>query len=381
MLLLLATACAHQLPHSPSSDQLHRLLARHPFGPRPSLPSSEAVHQLSREQRSDFLRYLNHPSRILKPPHRRVAEYLEEFIASFEYQGRTGAAHTTLADRAGNCMSLAVLTTALADAAGVDIGYELIDSAPVFEWFGTLVFRGLHVRTVLRAPAWVRPDGMPRLLSRTIRIDYFPQAGDRLVRKISRGEYLALYYANLAAEEIRQDRLDMAYWLLRSSLAADPQNANAWNSMAVVFRRAGRLPSAEAIYLFGIEALSEKPTFLRNYRSLLVTEGRREEVAAVERMLYAYEEDFNPVDWLAEGERAFRDGHYRTSIRYYRKALKLAPYLHAAYVGVARAYYRLDDKAQAAQELKAAIGLASRPSDRTRYEAKLNALLGATDAE
>ncbi|MEO1334497.1 MAG: tetratricopeptide repeat protein, partial [Myxococcota bacterium] len=69
-----------------------------------------------------------------------------------------------------------------------------------------------------------------------------------------------------AAESVRGGRLDTAYWLLRASLAQDPKSAAAWNSMAVVLRRANRMDQAEDIYRYGIEALPEKATFLRNYR-------------------------------------------------------------------------------------------------------------------
>ena len=374
VLLVFGVGCAHRLPAAPSSHHLAALVSEHPFGPRPAIPSAHDVHRLQPAQIEHFLAFFDDESRQAAPPHHRVAEYLKEMMSNFNYEGQTSAAHATLTDKAGNCLSLAVLTTALADAAGVEVGYELIDSAPVFEWYGTVVFRGHHVRTILNDLEWSPPVGTLFPRPQMIRIDYFPEAGDRFVRTISRDEYTALFYANLAAEAIREKQLTRAYWLLRTSLALDPQGANAWNSMAVVFRRANRLATAEAIYLHGIETLPEKVSFLRNYRSLLMAEQRRGEVAAVERLLEMHQSDDSPIDWLLEGQQAYRDGRYHRAIRHYRRALQIAPYLHAAHVGIAQAYYQLDEREQAEDELRTALELVNRPAKRTLYESKLAAI-------
>ncbi|MEL7371831.1 MAG: hypothetical protein AAFN74_23105, partial [Myxococcota bacterium] len=224
MPLVLLAACVHTPSAAPSQSRIQQ----HPFGPRPVLPSPQDVHRLSPKQVEDFLAFFRNPQRSEEPPHVRVAKYLTAMTGSFDYQGYTTDARTTLEDKVGNCMALAVLTTALSDLAGVEVSYELVDGAPVFELYGTVIYRGMHVRTVLRSPTWTPPRGQRFLIKPSVRIDYFADVNDRFVKDISRREYVALYYANLAAESVRGGRLDTAYWLLRASLAQDPKSAAAW---------------------------------------------------------------------------------------------------------------------------------------------------------
>ena len=215
----------------------------------------------------------------------------------FGYQGETFTAQEALQNGSGNCLSLAILTTALAKLAGVETDYQLVDSAPVFESHGNIVYKGQHVRTKLYSPADVT-TGSFLLRSSGLLIDYFPTEGTRFVSNISETQYIAMFYNNLASEAIAREDYNSAFWLLQKTLDLTPDDAGAINSMAVVYRRVGDLDKAEEIYQYGIRYLDDKISLLRNYRVLLEQQGRFDEVAQINRQLTVLD-DPSPVP--AEG--------------------------------------------------------------------------------
>jgi hypothetical protein len=170
------------------------------FGPHPDLPGPEDIHKLTPQQEKDFLDYMNDPRRANTGPHYRLYQYMEQKIDNFSYEGVTYSASQTLALNSGDCMSLAVLTTALADLAGLEIDYQLMDDVPVYELNGITVKKGVHIRTIIYDPAFIEPDGEGAytLIRPGIKIDYFPTNRYRFISNLNRDDYQAMYYQNIA---------------------------------------------------------------------------------------------------------------------------------------------------------------------------------------
>ncbi len=343
------------------------------FGERPPIVTAAEIHELTNAQRAAFQSYLDKPAHRNTPTHRLVADYLKLIATDFSYLGETYTASEALQNSAGNCLSLAILTTALAQQAGVDIAYQLTDSLPVFESRGNLIERGQHVRSFLYDPSW-QTDGSALVLSRPgIRVDYFPSETDRLISNVSRREYLAMYYRNVAADAIAAKDLGKAYWLLRESLDLTPENPDSFNMMAIVYDRAGDAKKSEEIYRHGIEVSNRPVGLLRNYGIFLQRQGRMAEAKLVDAKLAALQ-DPNPFDWIAAGQNAYDDGDFRTAITFFNKSIELAPYLHEGYFGLAKAYYRAGNLRQAEAAFAEAMQQANRPATRDLYEAKLAVL-------
>lgn len=343
------------------------------FGDPPDIIPVADIFQLSDEQQADFKQYFENPILQNTPAHERVFTYLRDITMYFNYQGNTFTAEQALLNASGNCLSLAILTTALANLAGVETAYQLVDSTPVFESHRDIVYRGQHVRTKLFQVDDEHGESKFVLGRNGLLIDYFPTRSARFVANISEAEYIAMYYNNLASEAIVQGDHDTAFWLLLKTLELTPDAAGAINSMAVIHRRAGDLGKAEEIFEYGITHLDNKVGLLRNYRVLLEQQGRHEEVARINRKL-AQIDDPNPFDWLRAGHNAYSDGDFREAVLFYGKAAKIAPYLHESYAGMAKAYYMTGDYDGAEQAFRIALEKSQRLSTRSMYEAKLLAL-------
>lgn len=342
------------------------------FNTPPPIPESAELHVLSKEQQAEFLQYFHDPARAKVPGFRRVANYLAILIEDFEYSTSTFSAEQTLSSKRGNCLSLAMMTTALAQLANVEVGYQLMNSDPVFNFQGTIVAKGVHVRTLLLNLNRLPEHGTTEIVP-GIAIDFFPTQRERFIRNMTRGEYEAMYYRNIANEALSESDLNTAYWYARESLQYDPQSSEALYTLAIVNRRAGHTGEAESIYLYALEHSQEKLTLLKNYRVLLLNTGRLKEAQRIEAQIQRMD-DPSPFHWFQLATSTFSDGDYRSAVNYYKRALELAPYLHEAHLGLAKSYFELGYTKHSLESMVAAIENAGGLQDRRYYKSKLASL-------
>ena len=372
-LAVLLTACSTNQIRDSYSDEFLLSFDASLFGDRPSIVSATNLFELRESQKAEFLDYFHDPSRQATIPHERVYNYLYATTADFDFHSDTHTATETLASGAGNCLSLAILTTAFANLANVETGYELVDSTPVFERRGNIVSKGIHVRSILYDPTWIPEKQYTSAWKRPgIRFDYFPEdtVRERLLGNLSPAAYVAMYYSNIAGEAIASGDINSAFWYLLESLKQEPENSIALNMLAVAYRRAGDESTAEEIYRYGIASLPSNVTFLRNYRFLLNRQGRHAEAESIARSLRKLD-DANPFNWVNAGRSALVDGQYREAIRYFKQALEIAPYLHEAHALTAIAHLKMGNRKRGEQEMQHALENAQRHATRSLYQAKL----------
>ncbi len=343
------------------------------FSDRPDILTPEQIHQLSQQQIDRFLTYMRDPRNQHIPQHRRLSSFLENETKAFVYEKNTLIAEQAMALNAGNCLSLAILTTALAKVADLEIAYQLMDDIPVYELNGAVINKGVHIRTILYDPTWVELEGFRMISKPGVKIDYFPTKRQRFIANVNENEYWAMYYRNIAAQAIGDEDYNTAYWYAMESLKFAPNNSPAINMLAVINRRAGDLEKAEELYLFGIEHADEKLSLLKNYHVLLTASDRTEDAALIEKQLDSMN-DPSPFNWFQLARSAYDDGEYSNAIRYYKKAIELAPYLHEAHLGIAQANYEMGRLHNAEIALKAALDNVYKVSTRNLYQAKLASL-------
>jgi Tfp pilus assembly protein PilF len=364
-----ATRVASAEPAIPGIDP-------HPFGPPMPVPPAASLFALDAARQAAFLREFNDPVHAAVPPHRRLANYIEKRLWQFRYDGATRTAGDALAAGEGNCLSLALVTTALARLAGVEVGYQRMRDEPVFERQGRVVLAADHVRTLLFDPGFRAGPGDIIVQEPHIVVDYFPDRRRRPGGRVDEGVVRSMYYVNLAAEALAGERQREAFWLLRAALAEDPASAGALNTLAVLHRRVGNDAVAEAVYRHALRMHDDDLNLLGNYRTLLAGQGRTGEVAELDRRLAALPVR-NPYDLVERGDHAFRQARPQLALEYYRRALERAPYLHEAYWRQAVVYESLGDPERAEALLRTAAAEAGRPRDQRLYEAKAMALRAA----
>lgn len=333
----------------------------------------QQIFGLTPEQSAHFLDYFNDEKLADQAPHRRVYHYVERFAENFDFLGATHVAHEALAKQAGNCMSLAIVTTALARLANVQIGYQLIDSAPVYERKGDLVLSGRHVRALLHHHESKKVNGELSYSGSTLVVDYFPDKSHRLARWIKEEEYIAMYYRNLAADALVGNQLSDAFTFAKTAAKLEPNGGDVINLFALIHRRAGDDETAEIIYRFGMEHARDQLTLMNNYRNLLINQGRTKEADRISERLSQYDSQ-HPYHWLGLAHSSYANRDLVEAERFYLKTLDLAPYLHEAHMGLARVKYAQGDKRAAKRSLDQALLAARDHQSQGLYQAKLNAL-------
>jgi len=380
--LSLFAACANSPVETPLVDKtiIEDVVEQFPmlnskkFGQELEFLNPSKITSLSKEQEEAFFAFYNSEQNKEKPGHQRLYEYLQAFGNTFTYKNFTKQASQTFATQSGNCMSLAVLTTALAKAANIDIKYQLVNRIPVYQEYGSVIFNAQHIRSLVFEPERVKVPGVAEVNLNYVRrraiIDYFPSRNTFTHGFVTEDEFYAMYYRNLASEAIGENRNSRAYWLLRKSLEIEPENDQTINSLAVLHRRVGEYQKAEELYKYGIKHAINKIVLLKNYRVLLKTQNRTDDVNKISKELENLE-DLNPFNWYHAANDAFDEGDYSLAYNLYNKAIELAPYLHQAHFGIAKTEFQRGNLSSARRALQIAEREAYDAKSKSIYEAKL----------
>ncbi|PHS15312.1 MAG: hypothetical protein COA86_13910 [Kangiella sp.] len=374
-LCAILSSCSHYpLSNQPATNIIEMPFAvGNKFLPRPIITPPEQILSLSSEHKKALRDYFNQKENRSMLPNKRLAQYLEDYVENYFYFNQTLTANQSLAKSQGNCLSLAILTTAFANHLGIDIGYQLVDSTPVYQEENGIVLSSEHVRSLLYAPKQELQNGISFFSRSAIAIDYFPERNLRVKRQVNKNEFLAMFYRNRAAESLIQKNNILAYWQLRKALELKPNDQHAINMFALVHEYHGLKVHAEALFKYGIERTDDKLNILKNYEIFLQREERFKDAAKITRQLSSYKTK-NPFDWIKRGNNSLAQGRHYEAKRYFKRALKLAPYVHQAYFGIAKSETYMGNHKAARRALKKAKENAFELKNKELYQNKLIAL-------
>ena len=339
VLLLLAGCSTSQKPSSVPLQVQHLTLPAEPF-PLLSVPSEEQIFQLNEQQKQEFLDYYHAPENQHILGHRRLHQYLESILGGFHFQGKTHNASQALIAQSGNCLSLAILTTALAKLVELEVSYQRVNSAPIYHRYHNVMTLSSHVRTIIYQPKSETADDMLLLRRGHLIIDYFPQSGDIKGDKVAYEDFVAMYFQNLAGDALVKEQFQLAYSLLKKAWQIAPDNPETVNSLAVLYGKIGLEKEAEALYVGAVDKGIASVNVMSNYHLLLTRQNREKEAKALEVKLADVKDD-NPYRWFDVADRQFDKAKYSIALKYYKRALEQAPYLHEGYFGMAKVYFTL----------------------------------------
>ncbi|KUM54410.1 tetratricopeptide repeat protein [Rheinheimera sp. EpRS3] len=336
-------------------------------------PTVDDIFQLSASQQAEFLAYFNAPERQDVAAHRRVYQFLAQHLSGFDYQGKNYTATKAYALKSGNCISLAVLTKALADLAGVQIEFQSIISAPVLSFESDLMVSSDHVRTFLYDPAFIPEKDTFYFIKPSLVVDYLPSSADITGPRITQQTFIAMFYRNLAADALLAEQYDQALALLKTALQYAPDYSAVINLTAVVHRRMDEMQLAEQFYQYGLDVSASKVTLLTNYAVLKQSQGDPDTAQEMLQSLSSFNE-YDPYLWYVLGKNAQQKNQYQEAVTYLYKAAEQAPYMHQLQLELALAYYRNNQTGRALQVLSKAAELVVDNNTQQRYHAKLEAL-------
>lgn len=214
------------------------------FAPLPALPEADAALALTPVMQRYLAEAVTPHARRQGPRQALLAALATRGELLLEYDAvRTRSAGEAFDARRGNCLSLVLMTAALARELGLAVRFQEVLSTPVVERDGEFTFVIGHINLALGPrlgqggvlhDAWLVVDFLP---GQDLQRQTWRAIDERRVR--------AMFMNNRAAEELAQGRTHTAYAWLRGAQAQDPKFAPLYNTLGVLYRRHGALPQAE----------------------------------------------------------------------------------------------------------------------------------------
>lgn len=329
------------------SDAMRRYAATHLLGP-----------QAPRDRRRALVQALYDPQGLL--------------LAYDATQTRSAA--ETHAQRAGNCLSLVIMTAAFAHHLELPVRYQRVHAEAEYSRSGDLYLVAGHVNVVVGHDGRRSPGDDAQWLT----IDFLPQVDLRNQRAdpIDEGTIVAMFMNNRAAEALTEGRLAEAYAWSRQAVQQDPRFVAAVNTLAVIYLRAGHpVPAEQALR----HALAREPgdaNVLANLVHLLKRLGRDAEAAPWETRLARLQSE-PPFWWLDRAREALARGDTDSALSLLRRELRRQPVQHEVHFELARTYAARGDPDGALRHLALARENSPTPALRGLYAGKIDRLRAA----
>ncbi len=275
--------------------------------------------------------------------------------------------------RSGNCLSLVILTAAMAKAMGVPVQYQSVFVPESWSRSQGLTFYDGHVNISLRPTKGSgRISNLGKSESGLMTIDFVaPEFLDgRRARVISEQTIIAMYLNNRSAEAVAAGKIDEAYWLARESILQDPRFTSAYNTLAVIYRRKGESPRAERLLA---KLMEGEPANVVTLTNMVLIKRDLGQVAEAERLSRELRElqPYPPFHFFDQGVAAMKAGQFVTAREMFEKEVKRAGNYHEFHFWLALAHLQLGEPKQAQRQLNLALETSTTEATAQLYAGKL----------
>lgn len=367
---LLLAACASppvaQRPESPFRDDL--------FAPPSVGISASEVFALSSEMRNYLQNEIADQLRTKGPQRGLIDALYDKNQLKLDYDVElTRDAAQTFAARAGNCLSLVIMTAAFAKEMGLPARYQRVLVDDAWSRSGDMYFSSSHINLTLgntEIGDHILDDKTAQLT-----ID-FVEPRDmfrRRVREITEDTVVAMYMNNRAAESLARGQVTDAYWWAREAIVQDPRFLSSYNTLGVVYRHHGNLRQAERVLSHVLELEPANTQVMSNLVLVFTDEGRTQDATALSRKLEQLE-PFPPFYFFNLGRIAMDQGDYEAARKLFAKEVDRDVYYHEFHFWLAAAYLGLGETRQAREQLALAMETSTTHKQHELYAAKLDRL-------
>ncbi len=275
--------------------------------------------------------------------------------------------------KAGNCLSLVIMTAAFAKELGLAVRFQRYTADPTLGRSANLQFSIDHINVTLDTRP---PDPrLGQLVVDSMTVDFLPPEDLRglRVRQVSETTVIAMFMNNRAAESLAQGQVDAAYWWAREAIRSDRRFTSAYNTLGVIYRRHGEPAAAMRAFDEALELEPNNTQALFNQADVMAEQGRVAEAAALRERLAKIDPE-PAFSFFERGRAAMDAGDYATARDLFAREVARAPYYHEFHFWLALAHFHLGELPLAQRELQLARDNSTTGKDRSRYGAKLEHL-------
>ncbi|WP_343601651.1 tetratricopeptide repeat protein [Roseateles sp.] len=275
--------------------------------------------------------------------------------------------------KAGNCLSLAMMTAVFAREAGMPIMFRQIYDEEQWSRVGDLQVVSGHVNIALgrrKSDFRVIGNDEPSLV-----VDFLPgaQIARQRAMPLEERTIVAMYFNNRAAELMAQAQLDRAYWYARAAWLHEPRLLAALNTLGVIYRRHGDTALAERAFRAVLAREPANVQAMANLAQALRLQGQLAEAEQLETRL-AQIQPYPPFKFFDLGVAAMKAGEYAQARDLFAKEIARSAYYHEFHFWMALANVGLGKWDVVREELAKAEEYSVTQPQRRLYAAKLESL-------
>jgi len=281
-------------------------------------------------------------------------------------------ANTTFKNRAANCLSMSIMTYALAQEAGFGVRFQEID-IPEY-WTRRDGYSLLNGHINLRMLPRPNPN-VYNFQSKGYQVDFDPHSARQHFPKrlVSLQTVIAMFYNNKGADALLQNQYERAYAYFRQAIYTEPNFDSALINLGILYRLKGYYAQAEHIYDYALALNPDSLTAWENLAYLYTFTGRERRAAEIFAKV-EHDRSQNPYYFVNLGEVEIEKENWQEALTYYKKALSFDRKKHEIYFGLARIYFELGEVERSEHYLQLAKENSKNSQDVARYQGKLNFL-------
>ena len=272
---------------------------------------------------------------------------------------------TTFRLREANCLSLTLMTYALATRAGFE---ATLNTVEIPEYWsrkeGYSVLNG-HINLTLSQTYKGKV-----IASRVVDFDQRIESQQFPASAVSLPSVLGMFYNNKAAIGLITGQFDYAFAYMTKGLELDPTLREGWVNLGVLYRFTNHYDAAEQAYLRAI-ALDDTDLTAKENLAVLYRHTNRDLKAAVLESEVKAQREGNPYYHLILGDEAYDNGLYTIAHSHYRRAYRLDRKNHLVLSALGKSAFSKGNLTDAKGYLERAIDNASHEQDINRYTSKL----------
>jgi tetratricopeptide (TPR) repeat protein len=371
--LLAACASAPTAPNEAlANEAVSALLHDSLFAP-PAAPVDKAVFALNDNMRRFAQAHLL-GLHARDDPRQALLDALRQSNLRLNYDAATTRnAAEAFEARAGNCLSLVLMTAAFAKHLNLPLTFQSINADTLYSRSGDLTLASGHVNMVLeRLPP---KAAFSRARTSDLLVDFLPpeELRGQSTKPLPERALIAMYLNNRAAEHLAEGQLSEAYHWAREALLHDPGFGGTMNTLAVIYLRVKQPQHAQATlqYLLGIEP--NNTAALSNLVLAYNRSGQPKEAAAVQARLTALQ-PLPPLHHFDLGRQAADKGDWSLASELFARELRRQPYQPEVHFWAAVAHWRLGEHKAATKHMRLAMENSNSLGTHALYAAKLEKL-------
>ncbi len=302
---------------------------------------------------------------------RQLVRHLAEVgLLNARYDERlTLSAAATLEAKAGNCLSYTNMFVTLARRLGLRARFQRVAVPPTWGMDGDLLIRSNHINAVV-------PNMRNTGLGQEFVMDFNYVAPESSHERwlVTDAHAFALMYANLSVDALMRGQQREAFAWLKRTLVEDPDNADHWVNLGVIYARAGATDLAEAAFTLAYRMTWRRQSAMAGLATLYRQTGDAARAHYYEEKIRRLRAR-DPFYHLAIGRAAYDKGAYEDALPSFRRAIQLRPRTGVFHFMKGLALLRLGDEKRGLRGLRMATRYGQVDDYALRYRSDLEEFL------